>query len=70
MPIEKTGDHVIAVHVDFEGHGDEAVDAAAYLFDSNGSLIASEPINKGKVRLAVDRETADGSRMPYRATPD
>ena len=45
------------ISVGFEGKPDKPIDVAAYLFDGNGSLLASAPIKDGKATLAAEGVT-------------
>lgn len=45
----------IQFKVQFEGEPDPGLDVSAYLFDTQGNLIASAPVGKGAAKLRVDR---------------
>jgi hypothetical protein len=55
---KKPGDRApqdIQFKIEYEGKPDAGLDVSAYLFDTQGNLIASAPVAKGAVKLRVER---------------
>lgn len=50
------------IHVGFEGKPEQPIDVSAYLFSSNGDLLASAPLKDGKATLAPEQVTR-GARL-------
>jgi hypothetical protein len=62
MTSKRDGDRGLTVRVPFEGDAAGSIDAAAYLFDAGGALLAAAPVAEGRARFPVE-QVPPGTRL-------